>query len=126
MKQEKLEAIRKRAEKATEGPWKWDGDFTYKKRGMLEPLIWESDYKGIGVEETDAEFIAHAREDIPALLDEVERLKTELDYEECIGLEDRRYIQNLIDLIAQCKPLICEDNAELTQKITDVIDSASV
>lgn len=86
MTHEQIEAIRERAEKATEGPWNWDGDFTYTKRGMLEPLIWESEYKGIGVEETDADFIAHSREDIPALLAEVERLqKQNEEYERALS-----------------------------------------
>lgn len=39
---------------------------------------WETDggYEGYGVPEAVAKFCAHARTDIPALLDEVERLRT--------------------------------------------------
>ena len=49
-----LEAIKARATAATEGPWEWD-----------DPTI--------------GQFLAHAREDIPALLAEVERLRGQLD-----------------------------------------------
>ena len=76
--QSELEAIAKRAEVATEGPWKWDVE----ERGL-----WNDDQnvacvvsiKGetwFDMHETDADFIAHAREDIPRLLAEIRRLKT--------------------------------------------------
>lgn len=72
---QEIEAIRKRAGKATEGPWLHAGG----KFG--EPLV--TSYRdGINITEEviydfDAEFIANAREDIPKLLAEVERLKLE-------------------------------------------------
>lgn len=76
---QEIEAIRKRAESATEGPWKWDGDsLTYRKHGMLDPIVWANQYGDITVEEPDAEFIANAREDIPKLLAEVEALRNAL------------------------------------------------
>lgn len=76
---QEIEAIRKRAESATEGPWKWDGDsLTYRKHGMLDPIVWANQYGDITVEEPDAEFIANAREDIPKLLAEIERLRSEV------------------------------------------------
>jgi hypothetical protein len=65
-------AIRARAEVATEGPWglrlsQADGDWRIisKRRAIAKA--------GYGRE--DAAFIAHARADIPALCDEVERLR---------------------------------------------------
>ena len=58
-----LEAIRARAEAASEGPWYEEGWFTEDEDG---------DY--VEIEPADAVFISHAREDIPALLAEVERL----------------------------------------------------
>lgn len=72
---EQIEAIRNRAEAATEGPWNY---------GFAYGIIVESKTTEVVAEECgvirypDAEFIAEARTDIPALLAEVERLCAEL------------------------------------------------
>lgn len=71
MTQEQLEAIRKRAEAATAGPWELDGD---------DGGIWNNGgFNFLGTArnfyDDDANFIAHSREDIPALLAEVERYR---------------------------------------------------
>ena len=71
-----LGAFRARAEAATEGPWTWashttaDGD----EWAVFDPAdhALASNRDGWA---PDAEFIAHARSDIPALLDEVERVR---------------------------------------------------
>lgn len=72
MKAEQLEMIRKRAEKATSGPWHkgeyWTGETSV--IGAPEFPI----NVCITLMEKDADFIAHAREDVPALIAEVERL----------------------------------------------------
>lgn len=89
-----LEAIKKRAEAATPGPWFFDanGDFGISTKadaagswtvivcGMLDEhdQIFEDTYP-IGTS-FDGEFIAHAREDIPALIAEVERLQAKVDH----------------------------------------------
>ena len=79
MNAEQLEAIRQRAAKATVGPWRWDngndrdatmpvlksGDDVVMDFGDAEPYY---PTEGIPPEEADAEFIANARQDIPALL----------------------------------------------------------
>ena len=75
MTDEELDAIRKRCEAATPGPWYW---------WMSErpPFALGNDQDvNIGVEVAkipDAEFVAAARADIPALLAEVDRLRAEL------------------------------------------------
>ncbi len=79
---EQLEAIRKRTEAATAGPWNFRGQgntligrgarFGYVLRAVKVDVDAEID---IGLE--DADFIAKSREDIPALLAEVERLREE-------------------------------------------------
>lgn len=90
MTEERLAEIRGREKAATQGPWKaGKDDFTKniiqaaKDRGTIivqrmddYNMFWNS---YIPIEQTfaDADFIAHAREDIPALLDEVERLREE-------------------------------------------------
>lgn len=75
-----LEAIKARAEKATPGPWdvegpNWPGPddslevFPKELGGVLAYVqpVWD-----------DAEFIAHARADIPVLIAEVRRLRARL------------------------------------------------
>lgn len=64
MTDEQLAAIRARANAATPGPWT-----SYEKNPTDE--YYASCFPA------DEEFIGHSREDIPALLDEVERLRTE-------------------------------------------------
>jgi len=77
-----IEAIRARAEAATPGPWKFgsncivtDNDdvlYTYVDRAPDDDECWIS---CMDIKPEDADFIAHAREDIPDLLAEVERLQ---------------------------------------------------
>lgn len=70
MNQEQLNAIKERVAKATPGPWEYDED----ERG-----IWNKggfNYLGtVTLSHNSAEFIAHAREDVPALVAEVEYLR---------------------------------------------------
>lgn len=93
MKAEELAVIKERADKATEGPW------------MHSPY-YEEDYgevtsiKGVDVAEyltiEDAQFIAHAREDVPKLVAEVERLRSVVwrisDYCDMSVEETRAYL----------------------------------
>jgi hypothetical protein len=80
MTNEELNAIEARAKAATEGPWRtrptehgdcagiWHGDWEHDSivqtdSGVYPPMM------------PDAEFIAHARSDVPALVEEVRRLR---------------------------------------------------
>ena len=84
-----LADIQRRADAATAGPWMWGeetsewGDcgpnletvergpaYSDGSQGAKELVIgsWGHDANGISVEDTDAEFIAHARTDVPRLL----------------------------------------------------------
>jgi hypothetical protein len=75
---EYLDEIRKRCNAATNGPWisfiegrnHSSGDSVI-VRGVNET---ENDLYLVGATEEDQNFIAHARQDIPLLLDETERL----------------------------------------------------
>lgn len=71
-----LEEIRARCDKATPGPWKlWEGN-------VIDPdILWADDYGGLHLSDADAEFIVHARTDIPTLLAEIDRLKAALEAE---------------------------------------------
>ena len=74
LSEKEIEAIRNRAEKATEGPW----DFVPYAEGN-ELAVITQDLEEIISEEVfeweDATFIAHAREDIPKLLAEIGRYR---------------------------------------------------
>lgn len=86
-----LEAIKARAAAATEGPWEWDDPTIGQHWSRPKPWteVVNADvacggycYGGSSSpikSDVDGQFIAHAREDIPALVDEVERLREEMD-----------------------------------------------
>ena len=64
--------IKARLEKATKGPWfRKDHTVRKSKSAMIEYLVCENSSV------PDADFIAHAREDVPYLLDELERARKE-------------------------------------------------
>lgn len=72
---DQLAKIRKRAEDATPGPWKAyieDRDF---ESGSSFIKTAADDIELSGATEADYDFIANARQDIPILLDEIERLR---------------------------------------------------
>ena len=78
----RLNEIEARANAATEGPWEWEGksdemwpqgENSLMATGGAEPeyvlMAWGYDAYGITAEcDADAEFIAHARTDVPALV----------------------------------------------------------
>ncbi len=72
-----IEAIRKRAEEATEGPWIIEES---RYGGYYNAGNPKYDYSACISPENDIEFIANAREDIPKLLSEIERLRDELSF----------------------------------------------
>lgn len=87
MNTDELTAIRERCDAATPGPWKL-GRYTVSGRVQIDqsetapkvnPLKWQRATICRESRENDATFIAHARADIPALLDEVTRLRAALE-----------------------------------------------
>ncbi|MEA0555603.1 hypothetical protein U1P98_12835 [Lysinibacillus irui] len=103
MNQEQLNAIKQRAEKAEEGTW---------YLGKKSP----NGLNNIGVkgcmicqvfDDTDAEFIVHARKDVPALVAEVERL--------------REVLKGAAVVSNQAKGLV-EENKRLRQALTEILD----
>lgn len=77
MTQERLDAIQAREAKATAGPWAIDGPAQCGPSDTLVVYPVEDGGTLAYVQPSwdDAEFIAHARQDVPALLAEVERLR---------------------------------------------------
>jgi len=79
-----LEAIRKRCDAATAGPWESFvegrdhlGGNDFIRTGGLDDQ--SPDIELLGASTADQDFIAHARQDIPRLLDEIQRLKQKAD-----------------------------------------------
>jgi len=113
-----LKQIRERCEAATPEPWYVGEDYyggisvrtkpTPATNIIGENAIFENTGRGIGdVTEEDAEFIAHARQDIPSLLDEIERLK-----QSCLNIKDSAV------LIARVRTAECE-NKRLRAALAD-------
>jgi type II secretory pathway component PulJ len=81
LSEKNLEEIRKRTECARPGPWKsyiegrdHEAGSNYIQVSDNNQEMSTLEFSG-KVTEADQDFIAHAREDIPALLSEIERLK---------------------------------------------------
>ena len=105
---EEIEAIRERCEKATPGPWHPDkypeyiwgpkaqmvGDF--QAEDLLPGAVMRM--RGVGAKlpiKENADFIAHARTDIPKLLAEIDRLKGELEKSEL----ERKHLVGVVELL---------------------------
>lgn len=77
-----LSAIKARVEAASLGPWQWEA---CTEDGMINEVGEVLSAGGMHTEgfvyvsDSDADFIAHARTDVPALLAEVERLRAEVE-----------------------------------------------
>ena len=72
MSSEQLDAIKARAEAATDGPWRVISDYI---PGVIEvegPTASNDYVAELSADKADLEFIAHARQDIPALAAAVE------------------------------------------------------
>ena len=96
---DRLDEIRARAEAATPGPWK-QGDIN--SRGVISRFDVYSEHAGyVDVASVwnseDRDFMAHAREDIPYLLAEVERLRSLLAVVECTDQYKNPWNQNCPD-----------------------------
>ena len=82
-----LDAIKARAEAATEGPWRVRTDYI---PGVIEvegPTASNDYVAELSADKADLEFIAHSRADIPALVAAVEavlELHQRNRYDECI------------------------------------------
>lgn len=79
IKSEELSQMKARAEKATAGPWIRTHDCLIRTQNT-EIVVAEAWRRVKGAE--DAAFIAHAREDVPRLVAEVERLQSQEHFAE--------------------------------------------
>ena len=92
-----LDAIQARVDAAQPGPWTLHGTSTLYMNGHAAFFLRRDGKPGqiltLSGFPADAEFIAHAREDVPALLAEVERLQAELAGARIAADERRHYLE---------------------------------
>jgi hypothetical protein len=80
MNEEQLQAIKERANKATPGPWE---EVAESGQWWITGPVLEYDFvmstNTEDIKQEDVDFIAHAREDVPALITEIRSLRAKLD-----------------------------------------------
>ena len=77
--QQALEEIRSRSESATAGPWTSFVEGRDHQSGSSFIRTSGEDIELAGATVADQDFIAHARQDVPRLLEEIERLRRSLE-----------------------------------------------
>jgi hypothetical protein len=136
MNEQELDAIKARCDKATPGPWVV-GDGSPERLYLGADAVM-CDVRGVVCQRSvyngkseydkqtyaDMEFIAAARQDIPALLDEVERLSSALYdmYEDECALEalEMAHESKILCMQKEVKCLTCERDAAIEDlKISD-------
>jgi hypothetical protein len=121
---ERHEAARARCEAATDGPWDDQPGWTGAARVVLNgdgDMLWDA----VGLmNDADGAFIAHARTDIPALLDEIERLRAEsarrmvwLEREQNAHEQTRAALIDMTERAA--RPVITDDMVTAARKTMD-------
>lgn len=113
---DRLKEIRERAEKATPGPWitvahSWEQTsvFTDADDIQIAACLYQGDEESEESNDQNdrcAEFIAHARDDVPYLLQEVERLNEEL-WKWKVALSDERTKTSVKEFMQEQKTRVC-------------------
>ena len=79
MKDVEIEQIKARCDRATKGPWISFVEGRDHTSGCSFIRTAGDDIELSGASNDDQDFIAHARQDVPALIEEISRLKRILD-----------------------------------------------
>lgn len=126
LNKEQLDEIKARVEKATPGEWFYDSytvctDEVFDDEGNLVETV-TLDYADRHGDvhfkkETDAQFVAHARQDVPALIEEVERLNRI----EKIALHFMERETKLQNAITQALEVVSDAEGELIERVEQVL-----
>jgi uncharacterized coiled-coil DUF342 family protein len=102
-----IAAIRARCDVATPGEWFYKHIEILSDIGMEHIIVCENEKEQVCIvkNKNDALFISHARQDIPALLDEIDRLRAEVDAK-------RARTDELANLISQTMAKHLKDMAD--------------
>lgn len=123
MKQAEIDAIRARCDKATPAPWNTVETSDYSEIHTQNDDEYSHPLALVGSTTDDADFIANARTDIPALLEEVERLQAEnelnVNYAEVYKDICDKHGENFRVLLDKAKALQSK-NATLTKALEKV------
>lgn len=136
MTDDELRAVRERAKAATPGPWAVSYDEDVDTFGVVA----EDDGPGdvFIVEEMgqpgqhDAEFIAHARQDIPRLLDEIANLRGAMTAQddreskagEACGVPYELHGCDWPDAVAEAVQVLRAENASLKRQVASLMPMA--
>ena len=107
-----LQSIRARLKEITDGPWL--AEYSGEQGDCVIPADADSTREAVCItrlyhRHNDAEFIAHARTDVPALLGEVDQLRDDLDMEAATARSLATYIVAALELLGSKS----EDAADL-------------
>lgn len=91
MTQDQLDAIQERVDAATLGPWSNDYG------GNVDQVDPDGARIADNLTQADAEFIAHARQDVPALLADNERLRAENERLRARPIVDDAMVERAVD-----------------------------
>ena len=80
--EEALSLILERCEEATLGPWKSHIEGRDHQSGSSFIMTSGNDIEVSGATDADQDFMAHARQDVPQLVEEVQRLQRKLEESE--------------------------------------------
>lgn len=113
-----IQAMRERADQACPGPWDArvnEFSNTARPRFLWCEYGWIGELYGSSPME-NADFIAHAREDLPRCLDEIDRLKAEVS-EKCEKIDTlkRQHLREILDIGHDTL-----ENARLREALTNV------
>lgn len=116
MNQEQLNAIKERVAKATSGPWEIDRNSD--DCDFITDIWFNQDGDHVEVHDKsvmqsvlNAEFIAHSREDVPALVAEIERLRKALSY-----YADEKHYEPYCIPMGDYASDVTEDNGEIARQ----------
>ncbi|WP_446935900.1 hypothetical protein [Lysinibacillus fusiformis] len=121
MDQKQLYAIKERVAKATPGEWR----YLYVGHNKTEhSVVTAEEYVAHTYDVNDAEFIAHARKDVPALVAEVERLQNRCELYELAKRNDKKTIEQISEFNEKTTTDLfkrMDQNGKLAKQYSDAV-----
>lgn len=117
-----LESVEAREKKATPGPWRWYWDdecflVDPKATGVLPGIEAHDDLP----DRPDSQFIAHARTDIPTLLQLVRKYREALE-QLCSELNERTHPEGNLRKVSYVDDVVCHESTWLVAQAALIYD----